>query len=207
MFKNLNIFIVSIACCLTMPGLAETYSIYLGDYGIKLIALLLLFLNLNKIGDLLKNPKIKAVMGFMLLLFIYRTFNSTSVSQEILLPLISLLWIIIIYSSIQTEKHFRIFIFCLYLSSCVVLLSPGLERIFDFSRITFSEARADHALIGIAKHYIVYGQMAIISLFSSLFFLTTSKSNVHKFFALIILLISIIGIAILILLSIAKWDE
>ena len=37
MFKNLNIFIVSIACCLTMPGLAETYSIYLGDYGIKLI--------------------------------------------------------------------------------------------------------------------------------------------------------------------------
>lgn len=191
---NFKILFTSILACLTIPGLAETYSVYLGDYGVKAFALLLLFLNLKEIGELFKHPKIKSVLVVLLLLFIYRSFNITTAVQQPLLPLISLIWLVIIYLSIKTEKHLEIFIFCLYLSSCIVLLSPGLERILDFTRFSYSENRSENALIGIANHYILYAQMAIISFYLSLFYLLKFKSIGLKFLALLILIISIVAI-------------
>ena len=127
-----------------MPGLAETFSVYLGDYGVKAFAVLLLFINLKEIGKLFKYSKIKSLIVIILLLFIYRTFHVTSAVQQPILPFVSLLWLIIIYLSIKTDKHFKIFMFCLYASTCIVLLSPGLDRIFDFSRIGYIESRHEN---------------------------------------------------------------
>jgi len=177
-----------------MPGLAETFSVYLGDYGVKAFAVLLLFINLKEISELFKYSKIKSIIVIVLLLFIYRIFHATSAAEQQLLPLISLLWLIIVYLSVKTDKHFKIFMFCLYASACIVLLSPGLERILDFSRIGYSESRSDNALTGIANHYIIYAQMAIISMYLSLFYLIKSKSIGSKFLFAFFLIISIVAI-------------
>lgn len=177
-----------------MPGLAENFSVYLGDYGVKAFAILLLLINLREIGELFKYSKIKVVLVIILLLFIYRTFHATSAAEAQLLPLISLLWIIIIYLSIETEKHFKIFIFCLYISSFIILISPGFDRIFDFSRIGFSESRSVNALTGIADHYIIYAQMAIFSFYLSLYYFLRVKSKSIKFLVLIIIITSIVAI-------------
>ena len=177
-----------------MPGLAETFSIYLGDYGVKAFAILLLLINLREIGELFKHSKIRSIIVVVLLLFVFRSFHATSAAKQQLLPLISLLWLIIIYLSVKTDKHFKIFVFCLYVSACIVLLSPGLERIFDFSRIGYTESRSEVSLIGIAKHYIIYAQMAIISMYLSLFYLIKSKSFGSKILFAIFLIISLVAI-------------
>lgn len=177
-----------------MPGLAETFSVYLGDYGVKAFAILLLLINLREIGELFKHSKIRSIIVGVLLLFVFRTFHATSAAEQQLLPLISLLWLIIVYLSVKTDKHFKIFMFCLYVSSCIVLFSPGLERIFDFSRIGFSESRSDIALTGIANHYIIYAQMAIISFYLSLYYFIKLKSKSIKFLVLIIITTNITAI-------------
>jgi O-antigen ligase len=177
-----------------MPGLAENFSVYLGDYGVKAFAILLLLINLREIGELFKYSKIKSIIVVGLLLFIYRAFHATSQAEQQLLPLISLLWLIIVYLSIKTKKHFEIFIFCLYVSSCIVLFSPGIERIFDFSRIGFSDSRSVNALTGIANHYIIYAQMAIISFYLSLYYFIKLKSKSIKFLLIIIITTNLIAI-------------
>lgn len=177
-----------------MPGLSETFSVYLGDYSVKAFAVLLLFINLKDVSELFKYSKIKSIIVIVLLLFIYRFFHATSAAEQQLVPLISLLWLIIVYLSIKTDKHFKIFMFCLYASSCIVLFSPGLERIFDFSRIGFSESRSNNALTGMANHYIIYAQMAIISFYLSLYYFIKLKSKSIKFLVLIIITTNIIAI-------------
>lgn len=177
-----------------MPGISENFAIYLGEFVLKALAIILLIININRINEIFKLRNIKYVLGLLLLLFFYRTFHVTSAVEHPLVPLISILWIIIIYQSINTEKHFEIFVSFLYLACCIVLFSAGLDRIYDFSRLGYLESRSDNALTGMAVHYITYAQMAMFSFYLSLFFLFKTKSNFFKILFSFILITSFISL-------------
>lgn len=177
-----------------MPGLNENFSVYLGEYGLKISAILILLLNIKGAIRILKDKKIKVILIFLFLLFLLRTVHSTSASGFPVDFMTSIIWLIIIYSSIRTEKHFKILAFCIYVSALIVLLSAGIDRIFDVSRVGFTEDRSSNALTGIAPHYIIYGQMALISFYMSIYFLYEKKSKFLKFFLLFFLITSFMGI-------------
>lgn len=194
MIGNLKIVIISILFCLTIPGIANAYAIYLGSFTVKFFSLGFLFLSLPQLINLRGNSLIKSILITLILLFLYRFFHSSPGAQEQLLPLISIVWFILIVLSIRGLESLKIFLFFFYLATILVVLSPGVERIFDFSRIGFTEARSDNALTGIANHYIEYAQVCLFCLFLSFYFFRTVKSKVFKILNLLLFFTALLAV-------------
>lgn len=194
MFKNINVYIVSIIFCLTMPGLASTFSIYLGEYGVKGISILLLFFGIKKIQKPFSYRFFTFIFSILMILFFYRFFNSTADAEAQLLPFLSTIWVVLLLLYMHSISHLVIFLKCLYSSCLIVLFSPGLNRIFDFSRLGYSVDRLENALIGIATHYIEYAMVAVISFYLSLFFLFIAKKNIYKILNLLLAITSITAV-------------
>ena len=91
-------------------------------------------------------------------------------------------------------SHLVIFLKCLYSSCLIVLFSPGLNRIFDFSRLGYSVDRLENSLVGIATHYIEYAMVAVISFYLSLLFFFIAKKKKYKILNLLVAITSVTAV-------------
>ena len=194
MIKNFQIILVSIFCCLTMPGLDENYSIYFGDYGVKLIAIVLLIFSIRKINNFIFYPFFRNIIILLIILSCYKVFNSVYTFSNYFFPFIITIWIIIIFLSINTNQDLRIFLFFIYIYSIIIVFSAGLENIFDLDKLTYSAIRKDNSLVGITNHYIEYSQVALMNFYLSIYYFRKSNNIFYKFIFTTMLFISFIAV-------------
>lgn len=158
--------LVALVLGLTLPG-TSLGAEYLGPGVVKVAGVALLLLFHRRLITLFGRTE---YVRFILLLFVYllyRTIHSTVMDTHWVLPWVSLVWMLIVAGGLSQVRRVRLFTLYLLLPLFVLILSPGLDRIFNLSRgIAHDQFR--ESLRGLAESYNIYAMSALAGYFLSM---------------------------------------
>ena len=186
--------LTSLLLALTVPGIAETYSVYLGNFGLKVLAGGLMAVSLTNLKAMPLSMITIRIVLLMSTLLLFRVLHSSPGSEGIMLLVSSVVWVILTGLYIKTRRDLEILILFIYIASIIVLVSPGLYRIYSLDRVIGLAARSVNGLKGIAYSYIIYAQVVVLSLFLSLRYLVIGNNSLMRLLNAAIFVTSLVSL-------------
>tara|TARA_B100001057_G_scaffold325057_1_gene325247 strand:+ start:10386 stop:11570 length:1185 start_codon:yes stop_codon:yes gene_type:complete len=185
--QNKIVISLSLLFCFTYPGIQHILIDYLNVYFVKFFSLFFLLIQFKYYKDFFTfsyNKKFFFLISFM---FLYKFFYSPFSDIKDLTIFLNLIWVFLLFISIKTNDQFQFFLKALFLTSSLVVISAGIDNIFDLNRNFFIRSYVENnSLTGFTNSYIVYSLCSLQCLFLSIYFYRRSNGYSRFFYLFLI---------------------
>lgn len=185
--QNKIVISLSLLFCFTYPGIQHIVIDYLSIYFVKFFSLFFLLIQLKNYKGFFISSYNKKFLFLISFMFLYKFFYSPFDDTKDLTIFLNLIWVFLLCVSIKTSFQFQFFLKALFLTSSIVVISAGIDNIFDLNRDFFIRSYVENnSLTGFTSSYIIYSLCSIQCLFLSIYFYRLSNGYSRFFYLFLI---------------------